>query len=231
MPNSVSEEIIYIKHRAAIGGYVTDAITGKGIPGITVEVLEKILSTLTREDGFFYFLDLEKGTYKLNILVPQEWRSRYRQTDITPIIVKVDYGQEDAKPNFDPNANVKLSPTSLHGIVTNKNIPLPKAIVKLLGSEIQTLTDDNGKFILSGFDWRPSDEDKPNEDKPKLLTSDDKSKLFTIQVSTREIGNILKTKTVTVKDPWQQNENEVVQIDVDFSPVLKGRVMWSNTSN
>lgn len=118
MLNSVSEGIIYIKHRAAIAGYVTDAITGKGISGATVEVVGKNLRTLTREDGFFYFVDIEKETYTLNIFVPEESRSRYGGSVNNPIksvTVKVD-DEPGGKPKFDQNANVKLSPSSLHSM-------------------------------------------------------------------------------------------------------------------
>ncbi|MEH1969379.1 hypothetical protein [Nostoc sp.] len=111
MPNSVSEEIIYIKHRAAIAGYVTDAITSGGILGATVEVVAKNLRTQTREDGFFYFVDLEKGQYDLSVLVPQGSRIYYGGSDEKPtatipgVIV-----QGDGKPIFDLKANVALSP-------------------------------------------------------------------------------------------------------------------------
>jgi len=111
MPNSVSEEIIYIKHRAAIAGYVTDAITRKGISGVVVKVIGINQSTLTREDGFFYFVDLEKGQYDLSVLVRQGSRIDYGGSDDKPtatipgVIV-----QGDGKPIFDLKANVALSP-------------------------------------------------------------------------------------------------------------------------
>ncbi|BAZ23369.1 hypothetical protein NIES4073_42570 [Kalymmatonema gypsitolerans NIES-4073] len=111
MPNSVSAEIIYIKHRAAIAGHVTDAITSGGILGATVEVVGKNLRTQTREDGFFYFVDLEKGQYELSVLVPQGSRIYYGGSDDQPtatipgVIV-----QGDGKPIFDLKANVALSP-------------------------------------------------------------------------------------------------------------------------
>jgi hypothetical protein len=120
MPNLVSAEIIYIKHRAAIAGYVTDAITSGGILGAAVEVVGKNLRTLTKDDGFYYFVDLEKGSYTLNIFVPEASRSRDGGSVNNPIksvTVKVD-DEPDGKPKFDQNANVKLSPTSLDSMTS-----------------------------------------------------------------------------------------------------------------
>ena len=118
MSNSVSEEIIYIIRRAAIAGYVTDAITGKGILSAAVKVVGKNLRTLTREDGFFYFVNLEKGEYELSILVPQGSRSSYGGSDDEPTAripgVTVN---SDGKPIFDLKANVALYPTRLVGSV------------------------------------------------------------------------------------------------------------------
>ncbi|MEH2156550.1 hypothetical protein [Nostoc sp.] len=111
MPNSVSAEIIYIKHRAAIAGHLTDAITSGGIVDAAIEVVGKNLHTKTREDGFFYFVDLEKGQYDLSVLVPQGSRIYYGGSDEKPtatipgVIV-----QGDGKPIFDLKANVALSP-------------------------------------------------------------------------------------------------------------------------
>ena len=153
MPNSVSAEIIYIKHRAAIAGHVTDAITSGGILGATVEVVGKNLHTKTREDGFFYFVDLEKGQYDLSVLVPQGSRSCYGGSDNEPTkTITGTIVESDGKPIFDLKANVRLSPTSVVGYVKRSDnaLPIPNAIVKLLVSEIQIFTDKDGKYILSG---------------------------------------------------------------------------------
>lgn len=111
MPSLVSKEVIYIKHRASIAGHITDAKTGKRIFGVAVEVVGKNLRTQTREDGFFYFIDLEKGQYDLNILVPQGSRSIYGGSDEKPTTTISGIAVEtDGKTIFDPKANVALSP-------------------------------------------------------------------------------------------------------------------------
>lgn len=213
MPNSVSAEIIYIKHRAAIAGHITDAITGKEISGAAVEVVGKNLITLTREDGFFYFVNLEKGQYELSILVPQGSRSSYGGNDDEPtarisgVAVENEPDRPDGKPGkpiFDLKANVSLDPTRLVGSVKrsdNAN-PIPKAIVKLRGSEIQTLTDDKGQYFLSGL---PS---------PVKLT---------IQVSAKEIATT--SQQVTLESGKQQS----LDFNVKPTPVLKGQVTRTDT--
>jgi hypothetical protein len=205
MPNSVSEEIIiYIKHRAAIAGYVTDAITGKGISGVAVKVVGKNLSTLTNEDGFYYFLDLEKGQYDLNILVSKESRRIYGGSDDEPTTkIQGIAVESDGKPVFDLKANVALYPTRLVGSVKrsdNQNF-VPMAIVKLLGTDIQTLTDDKGQYFLSGL---PSP--------AKLI----------IQVSAKEIATT--SQEVTLEAGKQKN----LDFDVKPTPVLKGQVTRSD---
>ncbi len=79
--------------------------------GATVEVVGKNLRTQTREDGFFYFVDLEKGQYELSVLVPQGSRIYYGGSDDQPIAtIPGVIVQGDGKPIFDLKANVALSP-------------------------------------------------------------------------------------------------------------------------
>lgn len=204
MPNSVSEEIIYIKHRAAIAGYVTDAITGKGILDAVIEVVGKNLRTLTREDGFFYFVDLEKGQYELSILVPQASRSCYGGSDNEPTARIPGIAVEsDGKPIFDMKANVALSPARLFGLVRDEqNNPIPNAIVKLRGSEVQTLTDNNGQYFLSGLPLGVK---------------------LTIQVSGTGIATT--SAEVTLEPGKQQN----LDFNIKVTPFLNGQVTRSDT--
>jgi hypothetical protein len=162
----LGEEVEPIHHRASIAGYITDAVTQQAISGVEVELAGQKLrpqdtkKVKTREDGFFYFPDLLEGEYQLTGLVPEEMRSRYggaeatdkkpREPTFTVPEISVQY-EADGRPIFDPNANRKLSPTKLVGQVTSQDSdkPIFQAIVKLRGSEIQTLTDKEGNYLLS----------------------------------------------------------------------------------
>lgn len=206
MSNSISEEIISITHRAAIAGHITDAITGKGISGAVVEVVGTNLSTLTREDGFYYFLDLKKeeGPYELEILVPKESRRIYGGSDDEPTTKIQGIGVEsDGKPVFDLKANVALYPTRLVGSVKRSdNQPLVhKAIVKLRGSDLQTLTGDKGQYLLSGL---------PSGVK------------LSIRVSGTEIATT--SQEVTLESGKQQS----LDFNVKPWPVLNGQVTRSD---
>jgi hypothetical protein len=150
MMSAVSTHIIEeIRHRAAIAGYVTDAHSGQTIANAVVELVGQNLLAQTRSDGFYYFLDLAVGQYALNISAPL-LATRYGV--IAGRVVNVQ-NAADGRPIFDPNANVGLPPTRLIGKVirSDDDLPIAKASVRLLGSESKTLTDANGRYVLSGL--------------------------------------------------------------------------------
>jgi Carboxypeptidase regulatory-like domain len=138
-----------IRHRAAISGYVTDAITGQAISGVIIEVREGTLKTQTASDGFFYFVDLDAGLYTLSISAPI-LGSRYGTAGIPNLGVQ---DGPDGRPMFDPKANVALPPTRLTGYVrrSSDGQPLKGALVQVLGSEAKTVTDQNGKYAITGL--------------------------------------------------------------------------------
>lgn len=141
-----------IRHRVAIAGSVTDTITGQYMLGAVVKIVEQNLQTKSREDGSFYFIDLPVGQYSLNISAPN-LGSRYGIFTIPNVTVKND--DKDGNPTFDSQSflYVKLSPTRLVGQVksseNNQPTTIANALVQLRGSETQTLTDKEGRYILS----------------------------------------------------------------------------------
>jgi Carboxypeptidase regulatory-like domain len=82
-------EIETFSSRASISGYVTDAATGRGVALATVALLPTGLSTRTREDGFFFFVDLLPGSYTLDAAAPH-LSGRYGAVSVLGVEVKAD---------------------------------------------------------------------------------------------------------------------------------------------
>jgi len=136
-----------IRHRAAIAGYVTDAESGENIPGAVIRITGDTIEIRAQADGFFYFLDLQPGQYTLDVSAPDRG-SRYGRASVENVTVHDD---AEGRPVFDVKANVALSPTSLAGKVTRSSDaqPIMNAVVRVLGSEIRTMTDNEGNYLLS----------------------------------------------------------------------------------
>lgn len=74
------------RHQVAIAGRVTDAVTGRPIPGATVSVatLSGEVELTTAPDGHFHLLDLADGTYELVASKPGGYFGRAtRQVTVT----------------------------------------------------------------------------------------------------------------------------------------------------
>jgi hypothetical protein len=131
--------------QVSIAGVVTDSITGYWIVNAWVEVVELNLQTQTAEDGSFFFIDLPVGSYTLEISVPR---------------LGTRYGTKEQNVTLSTAANrtltsvdVQLVPTSITGQVTDKNTKqaIANALVQLLGSEIQALTNSQGQYVIFGI--------------------------------------------------------------------------------
>lgn len=146
MPGLAVEEI---RHHVAIAGSVTDSVSGRAIAGAIVEIVDPKLCTLTREDGSFYFIDLPVGSYSLNLAAPS-LSSRYGVINGLNILVQ---NTGDGRPILDSKANVQLAPTTLVGQVfrADNRQPIGSAIVQLRRSDVQTITDKEGRYTLSGL--------------------------------------------------------------------------------
>ncbi|MFO1429741.1 MAG: carboxypeptidase regulatory-like domain-containing protein [Candidatus Competibacteraceae bacterium] len=139
-----------IRHRAAIGGYVVDACSNRPIAGAAVTLADQGLQMLTREDGFFYFIDIPSGQYTLHILAP-ELGSRYGAVTVSNLTVAND---PEGRPIFDGKANVGLPPTRLAGHVVraDNQQPIQGATVGLRASAIKTTTNKQGEFAFSAVE-------------------------------------------------------------------------------
>lgn len=155
---------IEIRHKVAIAGTTSDEITNQPIADVVVELSGqnihilmcengsfylinqqkgqvKLPTSLSKiQNGFFYFMDLPNGEYTLKVSAPK-LKSRYEPVKEQKVTV----------PNL--QAKIQLSPTRLVGQVkrSDNNEPITKALVKLGGSEYQTLTNDKGEYILLGL--------------------------------------------------------------------------------
>jgi len=138
-----------VRRKAAIAGFVTDAITGLAISNAVVKITAKNLEREAGPDGFFYFPDLRAGTYTLTVSAPV-LGSRYGVVKITGVSVQ---NAVDGRPIFNTKASVRLPPTRVSGTVTRSSDgqPLVKAAVRVLGGEAKCLTDQNGKYVLTGL--------------------------------------------------------------------------------
>ena len=137
------------RRHVGLAGIITDVVTGRPIAGALVKITAKNLQTVTREDGSYFFTDLGVGKYTLNVTAPNQG-SRYGAAKITNVSVQ---NAADGRPVLDAKGNVALPPTRVSGTVkrSSDGQPLPGMIVRVRGSEAKTVTDQNGKYVLTGL--------------------------------------------------------------------------------
>ncbi len=135
-----------IRQRAAISGYVRDAVSGNGIAGATVTLEGQNQQTATRADGFYFFRDLPNGAYTLQAAAPA-LGSRYGAVTTTGVAVASD---ASGRPQFDPKGNLVLSPTRLTGLVRRSDnlAPIAYADVQLRASRVAAKSNKLGQYSL-----------------------------------------------------------------------------------
>ena len=133
-------------HRAAIGGYVRDALSGSALAKARIEILELELSSHSASDGFYHFLDLPEGAYTLRASAPAEGRCYGVVT--TGVTVATD---STGRPLLDGQANLALPPTQLRGVVRNAatTAPIAQASIKMLASRVSIRSDSLGRYALA----------------------------------------------------------------------------------
>lgn len=136
-----------LRHRVSICGRVRDAATGEGIPGALVELARRGLSTRTRPDGSYYFLDLRAGQYELRVSAP-ELRGRYGTASVTNVAVANDSA---GRAVFDARADVPLPATGVGGKVSDaaSGTAIADARARIRGGDTEAKTGSDGRYRLA----------------------------------------------------------------------------------
>ena len=128
------------RHRAAIAGRVTDAQTGKPLPGARVAITSGP-EVFTAGDGFYRFLDLPAGTYTLTASLPGSG-SRYG-TESGQVVLGEDLETVD----------LELPATTVKGKVKDQaGQAVRMAEVRVQGSGESAWSDAQGNYALSGVE-------------------------------------------------------------------------------
>lgn len=142
--------VALIGHRAAICGYVIDAVSGLGMDGADVQIPAADLHTRSRTDGFYFFLDLADGSYDLAAAAPG-LGSRYGSISVPGVVVA---SASDGRPLFDAKGRLALPPTRLSGLVRRADtlVPIPRAQVRLRAAAVAVQSDPAGQYLLSAVE-------------------------------------------------------------------------------
>lgn len=162
-----------VRHRVAIGGWVTDAETRKPIPGAAVTIdampvsfkrtlqlksiqhgtrwetsMDRPDRTTTRADGCFHFLDLPAGQYTLRVSIPSAGnRCGSAQAEAT------------VAPRNENKTEIAVIPIALPSTTVKGRITtevqkngLYMAEVRVKGSGERTFSDLKGEYVLAGIE-------------------------------------------------------------------------------
>lgn len=127
-------------HRASIAGRVTDAQTGKPVPGALIDAGNN-RKVFTAGDGFYRFLDLPEGSYTLTASLPKSG-SRYGTASATVTL------GEDLE-----MIDLELPATTVKGKVKDQSGQAVRmAEVRVQGSGESAWSDAQGNYVLSGVE-------------------------------------------------------------------------------
>jgi len=131
-----------------IAGQVTDAKTGRAMPGAAVVVVDTTLGTATNIDGSYYLLGLPAGTYTI-----QAQFIGFQTQTVVGIEVSPDYTREL---NFEltPDTAVLAQTTGkIAGQVTDAETggAMSGASVVVVDTELGAATDIDGNYYIVGL--------------------------------------------------------------------------------
>ncbi|HYU34440.1 MAG TPA: carboxypeptidase regulatory-like domain-containing protein [Thermoanaerobaculia bacterium] len=160
-----------VRHRAAIAGRVTDAGTGKPLPGARIEITagppeltsrlallalqygsrwaslaERADRTRAAGDGFFRFLDLPAGKYTLTASLPGSG-SRYGTASVEVTLTADGEGRVALA-----TASLALPATTIKGRISDATAAIRMAEVRIQGSGERAWSDAQGNYALSGIE-------------------------------------------------------------------------------
>lgn len=108
------------------------------------------LVTQTLRDGYFYFIDLPSGVYRLSVSLPNAG-TRYGTREIENLTVTERDGNIQRA-----IVDVTLPPTGIKGrIVSSDAHPIGMAKLQIEGSNLIAFSDRNGDFLVTGLEvWQ-----------------------------------------------------------------------------
>lgn len=132
--------------KLSIALLITDSFTGKVVSNaIKVSILENSKTAYRNLSGYFIFTDLENGIYSV-IIESELFFSITKQINISSLDPKnpLVFIQLIPKPSYPFPENSTL----IRGSVNSANGSAENASIKVIGKQIETVTDENGEFAL-----------------------------------------------------------------------------------
>jgi hypothetical protein len=160
-----------VRGQPAIAGFVTDAVTGKGLGGVCVQMAAmppafagrmKVLRravrrspemlnsrpdrTESRADGLFFFTGLPDGNYEIRAIT-RSFGARYKSAKQR---VAVHCGQDH---RYQLNwTRLVLTPTLVTGVIKSGETLIAMADVRVQGSGESAFSDNEGKYAIAGME-------------------------------------------------------------------------------